>query len=232
MAAVSAVDVEALETAFQERRDPARLGAREEGQPVHQVRAVAEQHRARAVELGGHGPHRPQLAAGHQAPGGGEQRPPATGVIDGEQDPVALAGVDHAVGVRQRGGDRLLAEHRPRSGLRGSHREVRVQVVTGDYADHVRPFPRQQLAEVVVGGGARAPVGPGPVELVDGFRAQVAHRRQLGTRMAHVRVNVRAGHDAPQPAGLRRGPPDTDSRQPDHGGSIAGCHSSDCSDIQ
>ena len=224
LAAVAPVAVEVIEAGLQPGGHPSRLGAGEEAQQVDQVGAVAEHHRPRSVVLGRQRPHRPQRAARHHALRFRERRRPAAGVVDRQQRPVALARLDHAVRVLQRGGDRLLAKDRAGARFGGGHGQVGMDVVAGDDADDVRSLAGQHLAEVGMDGGV-GEVRPRLPELVERFAAQVAHRCQLGARVLHVARYVGTAHRAPQPARAGGRPPGADSGKSDDGRAVLLLHS-------
>ena len=103
------------------------------------------------------------------------------------------AGRDHLVGLGQRAGKRLLADH-VLAGGGGRHRDLTVQVVGGADADdvHVRLLDQRPVVGVVAGNAVR---GRKPLGIARGVRRDAA---QGGRRHRLERLGVALG-DEPRP---------------------------------
>ena len=192
-----------LEAALVGGDHPHRLRVGEVADRVHEVGAVAEQHRPPAPHVGEDAGQGADGAVAHGLPRLLVAGDPAAGVVDGDAGAVGLHRGDHAVGILQGGGQGLLAEDPPDAGLRGAADGVGVEVIGGGDADHVEVFPLQH--EAVVGVLADAARGdPGPlVEARQDPGVDVAYRGQVVPRRAGIGPGVGAAEAAADDRGAQ-----------------------------
>ena len=186
--AIAPVFGEALEPLLEFGEDVRRRRARVVIHQVHDMRAVAEEHRARAVHRADDGAHRADHPRVDDLLDAVEVGVPAARVIHRKDRPVALDRRDHPVRVGQRRRERLLAEDRGHTTVGGIHDDCRVLVVRRADAEDVNLLALQHLPVIAVDvhlAPCLAPLGEELLrhrghELADRDDARIGDHRQGG----------------------------------------------------
>ena len=115
---------------------------------VNRMRAVAEQHGARTVQVGHDVVERAVCARTDQLAHKVELMAPATGVLHRKQNPFSGRHLDHTVGVCQPRCNRLFTQNCAGTAMSRLDRDVGMQVVRCDHTHDVRLFAFQQFPVV------------------------------------------------------------------------------------
>ena len=156
--------------------------------------AVAEEHGARAAHVGDDALHLANGAVANELAGDVVGQPPAAGVVHGDDGAVGLAGFDHAGGVVEGGGERLLAGDALYAMVGAVDDDVGVGVVAGGDAEEVQVLFVYHLAVVGVGARLGKHVAPLLAEGVEKLTSQVADGDDLGVGQDGVGADVGVGH--------------------------------------
>ena len=184
------------------------------------MRSAAEQPSLHTSEGGR---HQAQLADGPRPDGVPdlvECRTPTPGVVDRQDNPVRLAGRNHAVGILDVRRKRLLAEDRPDARLRRHHRRLGVEMLRRRHRDDVELLAGQHLAVIAVQTHVGPPVVPISAEAFDPRGIQITTGDDLDLR--HVAYRPGVGHHHAVAEGDELGLLGRLRRRLDNGGQVLG----------